>query len=129
MRHSKWFTARTDSLNSLEFEFPYRKDSDHAHLQVQVEPTGRKEIAMEIDKGQFLCNGIDGCTIAVKFDDGPIKNIHANASAAGKADVIFPSYSILPQLKKAKKVVIEADFYDHGSEQIVFNTDGLRWEH
>jgi len=47
------------------------------------------------------------------------------------SDVIFlsPESKIIDKLKKAKKVVIEPEFYQAGYQQVSFDVSGLEWNH
>ena len=129
MRNTKSYFANTASLNSANFQFPYNGES---HLNILVRnSSSENEVLFTIDKGQFMC-GIDGCELAIKFDNEPVKTYHANEAEAGKTDVIFLAGSkdaFIKKLKSSKKVMIEAPFFNEPKTQFEFNTAGLEWKH
>jgi len=82
-----------------------------------------------IGSGQLTCHSMSGGRIAVKFDDGPIRNYGCNRPSDGSTEVIFigNQQQFLSQLRRARRVVIEAEFFREGRQQLVFNVAGLNW--
>jgi hypothetical protein len=83
-----------------------------------------------VDEGQILCHSFSDGHVSVKFDDQPIKRYGCDGASDGSSDIAFLSNEtgFLANLKKAKKVIIEAEFYQQGRQQFVFDTAGLKWE-
>lgn len=53
-----------------------------------------------------------------------------SGSTSGGADVVFlgSEAKLVSKLKKAEKMIIEAEFFDSGLHQITFTTKGFKWE-
>jgi hypothetical protein len=66
----------------------------------------------------------------VKFDDGPIQQIRCADVSDGRSNLVFLSNprAFLSKLKSSKKLVVEAEFFQNGNQQLVFDTSGLKWE-
>lgn len=127
MRNETTKYASITSSNKVSFGFPYQGGST-MELTIRKSPKYGKDIVIEISSGQFTC--MMGCTIHMKFDNGKIERFSANGAADGSSDVIFakPFGAILTKLQKAKKLVVEADFYNEGANQFEFNVSGLNWK-
>lgn len=119
--------AQVNSLNEVNFDFPYR-GAQRGTLTLRSHPKYGKDVILFIEKGQFLC-AIDECTVAVRFDDGRAQNY----SAMGPADHSTTSLFIrghdrfVSAAKKAKRVAIEAHFYQAGTRVFEFDISGLKW--
>jgi len=123
---SKWATLY--SPTELNFDFPYNGNNS-AHIQVS-EPGS---IIFIVDKGQVLCHSDDH--IAIKFDDGPVYYYPCDTPRNGDSTTLYvePSGDTsngqpsdpLEGILNAKKMVIEVEFYQSGSRQLVFNVKGL----
>ena len=127
MRNQITKYAELDSDNLLNFEFPYNGGST-GDLMLRISPKYGKDVILEVSKGQFLCT-FEGCTVHVKFDNQPIVSYGAAEAADGRSDMIFiHNYAgFVQHLKHAKKVTIEAEFYQAGWQQIEFSPAGLNW--
>ena len=129
MRGTTTNFADNPSLNSANFQFPYNGES-HLHILLRHSSDGN-DVIFTIDKGQFHCK-YDGCEISVKFDNEPIKSYSVGEADSGKTDVLFLSTgeaAFINKLKKSKKVMIEAPFFNEGRQQFEFNTIGLDWKY
>lgn len=127
MTNEKRYFASCISTNEIEFEFPYNGGS---YFTLTVRNMGKgNEIVLQVSKGQFM-SGIGSTEYCrVKFDDGETTNYTYSSAADGSADVIFlenPS-KFLDKLKTAKKLTIEAPFFQEGRRVIEFNVEGLTW--
>lgn len=127
MTSEKRYFASCVSTNEIEFEFPYDGGS---HFTLKVRNMGKgNDIVLQVSKGQFM-PGIGSTEYCrVKFDDGETVNYTYGSAADGSADVIFleNSSKFLGKLKTAKKLMIEAPFYDAGRKVIESNVEGLTW--
>ena len=127
MRKIAWREAYTDSPDRLNFGFPYNSDSNTASLHIQVRP-GKRQIFLRVDKGQYDCP-YDGCRVFLKFDDGPVRTVTGDMPAGGVTHVLLLPYStIIGQLRKSKRLIIEARFYKEGARQLHFSIEGLEWK-
>jgi hypothetical protein len=126
MRGTATKYAQTDSENELDFGFPY--DNSHGTLMLRKRPSDGLNVILSI-KGQFICNSFEGETVAVKFDSGPIEHFGCNEAADGSPGYLFieAPQKFVRKLRKAKKVIIEAQFFEHGRQQLTFDVAGLNW--
>lgn len=127
MRGTTTKFAEITSTNSVGFDFPYAGGST-LDLTLRKSHKDGFNIMFTISKGQMPC--IMGCSFHAKFDDGKVERWRANGAANGDTETMFVqgASKFLLKLKKAKRVVIEADFYNAGSQQFQFDTQNLKWD-
>jgi len=128
MRQESTHTACLTSANELQFEFPYAGGST-ASICFRQSLSAGFDAWLDIERGQFMCGM--GCTLRVKFDDGQVQAMAGAGASDGTATMVFFRNAIrfLSGTRAARRVVIEADFYQAGSRQMVFeNVSGLAWE-
>ena len=127
-----------ESENSVKFNFPYDENSK---MELMLASNGVKlkkdqkletimpsKVALRIKSGQFSCIVYNGCTVSVKFDDKPISKYKMLSSSDGSADIIFMqnSNSFIRDVNRYKKLIVEANFFQEGSRQFIFNLDGYK---
>jgi len=119
--------AIVKSLSEFEFGFPYN-GAQRATLLIRDHPKYGKDIVIIIDQGQFLC-GLDNCKVSIKFDEGKPQAYDANEPADNSTTYLFlANYDrFIKDIKKAKKLYIEATFYQEGSRVFEFDVSGLNW--
>lgn len=128
MTNDKRYFASSVSTNEIEFEFPYNGGSN---FTLTIRNMGKgNEIVLQVSKGQFMSGIMSSEYCRVKFDDGETVKYTYNSAADGSSDVIFfdKSTKFLANLKTAKKLMIEAPFYDAGRQVINFDIEGLTWD-
>jgi predicted nucleic acid-binding Zn ribbon protein len=115
------------SLNEVVFDFPYG-GAQRGTLTLRIHPKYGRDVVLSIEKGQFLC-GIDDCVVAVRFDDGKAQNYTAVAPSDHSTTSLFiRGYDrFVPAAKKAKRVSIEAQFYQQGTRVFEFDITDLKW--
>ena len=128
MRGTVTKTAEVTSSNQVDLQFPYGTVS--GHLQVRKRPTDGLSIIFHVDDGQILCHSFSDGRVSVKIDDQPIKNYGCSGSSDGSSEYAFirNESGFLANLKKSKRVIIEAEFYQQGRQQFKFDTAGLEWK-
>lgn len=128
MRKSSEKTASVDSENTLDFAFPYNGGSTGT-IEIRRSPSYGFDVILSISKGQFVCHSFTGGHINVKFDDRPIEKFGCTSASDGSSNVIFfrTPQRMLAGLKNSKKTIIETEFFNEGSRQMTFNTQGLKW--
>lgn len=127
MRNANTNVACIASTNELEFDFPYQGGSS-AEICFRQSPQHGFDAWVRVERGQFTC--LMDCVVRVKFDDGEIQTFSASGSSDGSADIVFISNAsrFLTGARQASRVVVEANFYQSGSHQMVFeNAGGLEW--
>jgi len=128
MRNTTSYWATATSLETKNFGFPYTDVKQQIVLRQR--PSDGFNILITLTHGQYSC-GYDGCSINVKFDDGPIKKYsvtRASDLASGTLFIVNKS-GFLSKLKQSSKVMIESDFFQHGPETFEINVLGLEWNH
>jgi hypothetical protein len=127
MRNETTYFAHTTSLNSVSFDFPYNGGSS-ADLTVRQNQKYGLNIYLDISKGQFQCS-YNGCRVSVKFDDSKVESYGASEPDSGGSTTLFLSNEkkFLESLRKAKKMTIEASFFQEGSRQFEFDVSNLEW--
>jgi hypothetical protein len=120
-------TATVRSLNEFQFDFPYT-GYQRATLTLRIHPRYGKDVTLSLEKGHFIC-GVFDCQVAVRFDDGKAQNFNAVGPADHSTTMLFlRGYDrFLASARKAKKVYIEAQFYQQGTRVFEFDISGLKW--
>jgi hypothetical protein len=121
-------TASTTSTNTVSFDFPYSGEQ-HATLTLRSHPEHGKDVILRIERGQFL-TGIEGCTVTLRFDDSPPMKLHGNEPADLSTNVLFIEgfERVAGNLERAKKLKIEAPFYQEGNQVFEFDVQGFTRE-
>ena len=124
-------TAKTASLtsdNTVDLQFPYGEV--HGELWIRRRPEDGLNVAFQVEKGQVLCHSFTESYISMKFDDGPIQKFRCTGSSDGSTETAFieDEGRALAALKRSKRAVVEAEFFQQGRQQFVFETAGLRWK-
>ncbi|MCY0853001.1 hypothetical protein [Cupriavidus sp. D39] len=119
--------ASVDASGKLDFNFPYSGGST-ANLQIRKHPRYGTDVILSIDKGQFVC-GVEACSVMVRFDDGHAARYSAYQPSDYSSTALFikPSSKFITSARKAKRVVIEASFYQDGNRAMVFPIERLTW--
>lgn len=130
MRNTKSYWAMLTSENSVDFDFPYNGGST---LRMELRKSAKygNDIYFTISKGQFSC-GYDGCHAIIKFDDSKPQKISLVGAADGDMTTLFLSgkaSNLAAKIKKSKTMMIELHFFQEGSRQFLFQTEGLQWKH
>ncbi len=89
----------------------------------------KNEAVLSISKGQFL-TGVNGENIDVRFDSLKAETYECSGPADYSTTTLFINSptKFIAELKKAKKLLIQAVFFDNGTQQMEFNVDGFKWE-
>lgn len=119
--------AEVQSPDILEFSSPYSGGSIST-LVVRKSNSGT-DIFYTISNGQIVsASVVDGGNVRVKFDDKKPEFIDANMASDGSSDIIFlhPEEELLKDIRGAKKMVLEVEFYQNGIKQIEFDVSGLK---
>jgi hypothetical protein len=113
------------STNSLEFGFPYNGGS---RAELCFRDSGRRgHNAILTIKGQIPC--FDGCPIKMRIDEGKVVTVSGTGAADNSTGVVFlPYLPTLSAVKRAKRLRIEAQFYQEGDRVMEFAPAGLQWK-
>lgn len=126
MRDATTKTAVLTASDPINLDFPYGQS--YPRLIVRQDAKYGFDIILQAN-GQFLCRSYQGDTLSVKFDDGPIQTWPCNEADAGTSDIVFfnREQSFLSQLRGSRRLIVEAEMYNAGRQQMKFDTAGLRW--
>jgi hypothetical protein len=118
--------AEVKSTNELSFQFPY-SGAQHATLTIRSHPKHGKDVIVAIERGQFLCASYSGCRISVRFDEGAEQTFTGNGASDGNSKYLFisPYEKFVSQMRKAKKVRIEAEFFQEATRVMQFDVAGF----
>jgi hypothetical protein len=132
MRGTVEHTAGMQSTNQVFFEFPYNDPRGSSLLgMVRDKPGIGKDVMLIISKGQFHCEP-DGCSVLIKFDDEKPRTFEGSTYSGGTPNALHigPYKTLVQKLKKHKKMIIEAPFFQGGRRQFSFSLEpALVWPH
>ena len=103
---------------------------DKFTLIIRDSPLLGKDIIISNEDLWFVTEFTGNSYLKAKFDDGPIKN-YAFVGPDGSVDdqAFISDYAgFLKESKASKKLIIEAQFVNHGMQTITFNVANLKWE-
>jgi len=121
--------AIVESANQLSLKFPYA-GQQHAQLSVRQHPKHGTDVILSIKKGQMLCSSY-ACDVAVKFDDKPPVNFGGTGPADHSSTMIFlrNASKFIAEARKAKKILVQANFFQNGAPVLEFDTAApLLWK-
>lgn len=130
MNDSKSKFASIVSENLVDFDFPYQGGSS---LTITVRKTKKwgTDVYITISKGQFICNEYNGTNnVRIRFDNGTPMKFTTNEPADGSPDMLFLANpkKFINLAKKAKRILVEAPFYEGGNQVFTFTVDKpLEW--
>lgn len=128
MRGNEDKYATIDASAPIKLDFPYGEQT--GQIVVRQSPKFGFDIMVGVPSGQVMCNSFQDTYISVKFDEGPVQRYSCTDAADGSNNMVFVqgAKGFLAKLRKSKRTVIEADFYQNGRQQMTFNSSNLKWE-
>jgi hypothetical protein len=127
MHDEKTKLACVTSNNQLSLSAPYQ-DVD-ADLCIRRKPAGELDAYVQLNgDGQILCD-LEGCMTHVRFDKGRIEGFPTVTAADGSSNIVFlnRTTALVSDLKRSQSTVIALNMYQAGTQELVFNTAGLKW--
>ena len=120
--------AVVESENEVDLDFPY--GSVRGTITIRQRPEDGLNIMFSVEKGQILCHAFGDSIVSVKFDDKPVQKFRCTGSSDGSSEMAFlqSGARALSGMKGAKRTTIEAEFFQKGRQQFVFDTSGLAWK-
>lgn len=128
MTSKKIYFASIDANDELDLKPPY----DGANLAtLTVRYKSGDNVYLSVTKGQFMANAVDEEPIKVRFDSATAEIFYCDAPSDGSTTTLFitPTSKFIAKLKKAKKVLIQAEMYDNGIQEMEFEVNGFKWGH
>jgi len=128
MDGEKIFFARVNSTNEVQLEAPYDGGSTFT-LGIRKRKSESCDVFLVVSKGQFIISSIGDIKARIKFDNEAPFNITISETSDFKSNKIYLGsvQKIIQKLLKAKKVIIEAEFYQNGNVQAEFDVNNLKW--
>ena len=128
MRGGETRYAQVEATDTIKLDFPYGEQ--RGRILVRQSPKFGFDILVGVPSGQIICNAYTNSHVSVKFDGGPIRRFGCNDASDGSDNMVFieGAKGFLASLKNSKKVVVEAEFFQNGLQQMTFNTANLKWE-
>jgi hypothetical protein len=120
-------TACTTSTNKVILSPPY-SDVD-AELCIRQSPQYGLDVFVKLDgDGQILCD-LEGCSIPVRFDSGPLGRFGGASAADNSSNIIFlhGASKLIAAMKRSKTTVVQIRLYQDGDQAMTFPTAGLKW--
>jgi hypothetical protein len=116
--------AIVTSSNALHFGFPY--GSHTGDLILRRRPEDGLQIMLKVT-GQFICSEFTRSYISAKFDDGRIERYGCSRPSDASTGLIFirSQQRFLRKLKAARSVIVEAEYFQNGNQQLRFEVAGL----
>lgn len=122
------YKAANTSLTVLNFTFPYAGGS--AATLTLRHKNNQTYLYLEVSRGQFN-RTFQGGSARISFDGKSPKSYSFSAAENGRANIIFfdNEGKLVSQMKAAKKMTIDVEFYAQGRRTIEFSTADLSWNH
>jgi hypothetical protein len=119
-------TASVQSINTVEFAFPYN-GTQRGSLYIRRHPRFGNSVIFRIEKGQLLCPSYEGCTVLVRFDDGEPQSFSAAPPSDHSTETIFiKNYDrFIEKLRTARRVRVSPKVYQEGSVVFSFDVAGF----
>lgn len=127
--HMRGEVTRSATIESAE-TFPGPISSAERATELEVsQRRGREYVTITNPNLQFTCSGFVDTSVAVKFDRGKVQSFPCTDEASHQYGVAFiedaPAFT--RQLRRARRVVIEAEVFQRGRMQMTFDNPGLDW--
>jgi hypothetical protein len=119
-------TASIVANEQLEFDFPYSGGAT-ATLTIRKKNSST-DVYLRISTGQFH-GDYENPSVRIKFDNEKPKRYSYSEAEDASSDIIFlnSERELIAKMEKAKKMIIEAEFYQEGRRQMEFDVAGLKW--
>lgn len=129
MTSKKTFYAQVDAKELLEFKAPYSGGAT-ATLTIRNRG-GENDVFLSVTTGQMLTTSFQSTSYRVRFDDQPLQNYEFVGPSDNSTTLVFVNNAtkFIKNLKKAKKVILEIEFFQEGLRPIEFNVADLKWNH
>jgi len=121
-------TACATSSNQVYLSPPYGPRG--ARLCIRQHPKFGRDAYLSLDgSGQILCRSYDGCTIQIRFDDGPVQAFSANGPSDNSSETVFVANDgrFITAAKAASRIRVQLEFYQNGNQTFDFPARGLEW--
>lgn len=127
MTSNTTYFAQVESRDRLDFDSPYNGGAT-ATLSVRRK-NGRDNVYITFSKGQLMVVSYEPKLYKVRFDKKPYELFRFVAPSDGSSTQAFikDASEFIRNVKQAKKVIIELEFYREGLRQIEFDISDFKW--
>jgi hypothetical protein len=86
-------------------------------------------VYLDFKSAHFLCSGVDGCSVLVRFDDKKPESYRAAQPADHSTNTLFIHNHdrFVRSALSAKLLRIEVQFYQDATRVLEFDISGLKW--
>ena len=128
MRAEESRYATLDAENTINLDFPYGEQ--RGQILIRKSPKFGSDLLVGVPSGQILCRSFQDSYISAKFDNGGIERFGCTDASDGTNNMVFliDDRKFLQKLKRSKKLIVEAEFFQNGIQQMTFDTSNLKWE-
>ena len=119
--------ACSTSSNEVTLSPPY--SNVDAVLCIRQSPQYGLDVYVKLNgDGQVLCD-IEGCSVPVRFDNGPVEHFGGASAADNSSNIIFlhGAPKLIAAMKRSKITLVQLRLYQDGDQQVTFPTTGLKW--
>lgn len=115
--------AEIRSSKSLNLKFPYN-GSNFGSIIVRPRPGQDPSVTFSVDMGQLTCDSYSGCSINLRFDDGPPVEFSARGSTGfGSNQLHFKNESRFVALaSRASRIYVQVSMYQAGRQTLEFRS-------
>lgn len=124
------YYAGITASEELNLKFPY-SGGVIASLNIRKKD-GESNVYLKLSKGQLMAaHTLDDGSIRMRFDNNEPETYSVSGAADGSSNTVFinSANKVISKLKKAKKLIIEAEVFDNGTQQMEFTVSGFLWSH
>jgi len=121
-------TACVTSKDTVSLSWPYQAQRMQFCIRRSPKFGLDAYTALEGD-GQILCNSYSRCHIRVRFDDQTARSWPGAEAADGSSNIVFlnRTQTLVTNLKSAKRLRVELEFYQNGLQSVEYDVNGLEW--
>ncbi len=125
MTSKKHRFAMVASPTQHDLGFPYRTVS--ARLLIRKHPRHGRDIMFIASGGQIPCHSYSPCVVLLRFDEKPPIRVTSTGPSDGSSTTLFLSGydKLLREIKQAKTLRIEVEFFSAGSRMFIFDVAGF----
>ncbi len=123
MNDTTSYLSDLSSNNSESLGHDWR---DSTRMNIYLSASGQsRSVGLAVQQGLFSCTSYRDCTINIRFDNA--KPVAFRARASDDSQLIFLNdyHGFIARMMKAKKMLIEASFYQEGNHVFEFDVQGF----
>lgn len=129
---SSWiYSDKIDEMSSKKVYYAEisNTDSDRYTSRITLRNKNNSNDVLLYIKDAVINANVNGVNMRIKFDNETPSRYYGSLADDGSYDVVFihPTANFIKKVKKAKKIIIEIEIYNGGTNVLHFDVDGLKW--